>query len=141
MKKSFTEDTLYKRAIARAESEGKRKPDTVSVQMVIPIDCYEAFIRRYYEEYADLKFQHTKNRVTKSDIVSTLMWLFGMKYDEKFSSDVLRHIDPNISRPARTGRPSNNPAGRPPRKHLLDLFEGESDSEATEGPSGPSDGK
>jgi len=123
MKKSYLDDPAYKGAIRKAEAKGKRKPDTVFVQLNIPFDCYEAFAQRFYDEYSDLRFKHTRNKVSKADVLGFLMWMWGKKYDSKFSSDILKEIDPNLVRPASTGRKSNNPKGRPPRKHQINLFD------------------
>ena len=123
MKKTYLDDPAYKGAIRKAEAKGKRRPERIFVQLNIPFDCYEAFITRFFDEYSELKFKHTRNTVTKADVLGFLMWLWGRKYDTKFSADIMKAVDLNLVRPAHTGRKSNNPKGRPPRKHLINLFD------------------
>lgn len=128
MDKSYLEDRLYKSAIKKAEESGDRKPDQVVMQVVIPMDCYEAFIRRFYED-PPLRFRHTDNKVTKTDIISYLMWLWGTKTDVDLTDNIFDQVDPGATRVYKPNKKFEDKRGRKATKHLVDLFEEDQEPE------------
>lgn len=122
MEKSYLEDRLYKSAIEKAEKAGERKPDQVVMQVVIPMDCYEAFIRRFYDD-PPLRFRHSDNKVTKTDIISYLMWLWGTKTDVDLAGNIFDQVEAGATRVYKPNKKPDDKRGRKATKHLIDLFE------------------
>jgi len=120
--KSFLEDTLYKSALEKAQKTGSRKPDHVLMQLSIPIDCYEAFIQRFYTD-PTFKFKHSNNKVTKTDIVSNLLWLWGTKFKVDLSGNIFEQLDPGSTRVYQPNRKPDDKRGRKPKKALISLFD------------------
>lgn len=121
-KRSYLEDSFYKKAILRAEKKGHRKPDKVVVHLTVPFDCLEAFLIRFYEEPVK-KFTHNNNFVCKSDLFAYLLWLWGTKSDVNLSGDIFEQWNKDSTRVFKPNKRLGETRGRKPQKALISLFD------------------
>ena len=89
------QDATYRKALKKAY-ETKSDPGTVRLYLDVPFDSYRAFIRRF--ERNRMKYNSTGNYVSRSDIISHLMYIWGKEQKVNLVGNIFNQLIPDSVR-------------------------------------------